>query len=187
MGKTYQDIIEANGLIKTTPIKGKEYAEVPQRIKAFRSLYPEGSIVTEIVKDENGEVTFKASVVIYDENGNARVIGTGTAREKEGSSFINTGSHVENAETSAVGRALGMCGYGIETSVASFEEVTNASTNNGRREEKRATEKQVEVIRSAYQNGDDLDRLLGHFNVGSIEELSVFEASTIIGKLKGER
>ena len=31
----------ANARIRTTDIKGKSYAEVPQRIKAFRSVFPE--------------------------------------------------------------------------------------------------------------------------------------------------
>ena len=43
---TYEDIQKANETIKTTDIKGKEYAEVNQRIKAFRMLYPQGVIET---------------------------------------------------------------------------------------------------------------------------------------------
>ena len=46
---TYEELVKANALIKTTDVKGKEYAEVPQRVKAFRSLYPGGSISTEIL------------------------------------------------------------------------------------------------------------------------------------------
>ena len=59
-----------------------------------------------------------------DENGS--ILGTGTAYEKEGSSFINKTSYIENCETSAVGRALGFAGFGIDTSIASAEEVMNA-------------------------------------------------------------
>ena len=122
---TYEQLAKANGTIKTTDIKGKEYAEVNQRIKVFRMLFPNGCIKTNILSLENGVVTMVAEV--YDEN--AKLIATGTAQEKETSSFINKTSFVENCETSAVGRALGMVGIGIETSVASFEEVTNAIAN----------------------------------------------------------
>lgn len=59
------------------------------------------------------------------------VLGTGTAYEKEGSTFINKTSYIENCETSAVGRALGMAGFGIDTSIASAEEVQNAIANQG--------------------------------------------------------
>lgn len=122
---TYEQIVKANELIKTTDVKGKEYAEVNQRIKAFRSLLPNGSIETEIISVENGVVIMKA--VVKNEEGN--IIGIGHAYEKENSTFINKTSYIENCETSAVGRALGMCGFGIETSIASYEEVTNAIKN----------------------------------------------------------
>ena len=122
---TYEQLAKANGTIKTTDIKGKEYAEVNQRIKVFRMLFPNGCIKTNILSLENGVVTMVAE--IYDENKN--LLATGTAQEKETSSFINKTSFIENCETSAVGRALGMVGIGIETSVASYEEVTNAIAN----------------------------------------------------------
>ena len=82
---TYEQIVKANELIKTTDVKGKEYAEVNQRIKAFRSLLPNGSIETEIISVENGVVIMKA--VVRNEEGN--VIGIGHAYEKENSTFIN--------------------------------------------------------------------------------------------------
>ena len=121
----YLDLAIANETIKTTDIKGKEYAEVNQRIKAFRMVYPQGTIETEMLSNENGICIFKA--VVSDEDGN--LLGTGTAYEKEDSSFINKTSYIENCETSAVGRALGMCGFGIDVSVASAEEVQNAINN----------------------------------------------------------
>lgn len=134
---TYDQIKAANGEIKTTPIKGKDYADVPERIKAFRKVYPTGAIETEMISNENGVCVFRAAVkapyLIDDEKGDFiikyTVLGTGTAYEKENSSFINKTSYIENCETSAVGRALGMAGFGIDTSVASYEEVQNAIAN----------------------------------------------------------
>lgn len=122
---TFEQIKKANESIKTTDIKGKDYAEVNQRIKAFRMCYPNGSISTEILFLADGIVTMKATVC----NEEGAILGTGTAQEKETSSFINKTSYIENCETSAVGRALGMCGFGIDTSVASYEEVQNAINN----------------------------------------------------------
>ena len=121
----YLDLAIANEQIKTTDIKGKEYAEVNQRIKAFRMIYPQGSIVTQMLSNENGICVFKATVGTDD----GVILGTGTAYEKEDSSFINKTSYIENCETSAVGRALGMAGFGIDVSVASAEEVANAMAN----------------------------------------------------------
>ncbi|MBT6994520.1 MAG: hypothetical protein HN952_06145 [Candidatus Cloacimonetes bacterium] len=107
--------------MKTINIKGKEYVEVHTRISEFRKLHEKGSIITEMVSNEGGVCVFKASVMI---EGVLRA--TGFAYEKEGSSFINKTSFIENCETSAIGRALGCFGIGIDTSVASFDEVANA-------------------------------------------------------------
>lgn len=128
MDITFKDIQKANEAIQTTDIKGKDYAEVNQRIKAFRMIYPTGFITTEMISNENGVCVFRA-IVGYVENLDRVVLGSGTAYEKEGSTFINKTSYIENAETSAVGRALGMAGFGIDTSIASYEEVANAMEN----------------------------------------------------------
>lgn len=97
---TYEQLQKANDAIRTTTIQTKEstkeYAEVNQRIKAFRMCYPEGSITTTIISHENGVVIFMATVSYEDEEGRTHVLGTGTAYEKEGSTFINKTSYIEN-------------------------------------------------------------------------------------------
>ena len=124
----FEDIQKANEAIVTTDVKGREYAEVNQRKKAFRMVYPTGFITTEMISNENGVCIFRASVG-YVDNLDRVILGTGTAYEKEGSTFINKTSYIENCETSACGRALGMAGFGIDVSVASAEEVLNAMEN----------------------------------------------------------
>lgn len=125
---TFEDIKNANSCIVTTNIKGKDYAEVNQRIKAYRMIYPSGTLRTVLEKNENGICIFRAYV--YDDTG--RILATGTAQEKEDSSFINETSYIENCETSALGRALGIAGFGIDTSIASAEEVANAIANQNK-------------------------------------------------------
>jgi galactitol-specific phosphotransferase system IIB component len=122
----FEDIKKVNETIITTDVKGKQYAEVNQRIKAFRMLYPTGTIETELVSIDDGMCIMRAKVYVMGEHGLRTLLGTGTAYEKENSSFINKTSYIENCETSAVGRALAMCGIGIDTSIASKEEVENA-------------------------------------------------------------
>jgi hypothetical protein len=119
---TYDELVRANQLIKPTDIKGKDYAEVNQRVKAFRSVFPTGEINTKIIRIEDGVCIMRATV----KNETGEVLATGTAYELENSTFINKTSYIENCETSAVGRALGFCGFGIDTSIASVEEVANA-------------------------------------------------------------
>lgn len=181
MNITYEAIKGANESIKTTDIKGKEYAEVNQRIKAFRMVYPMGAILTDMISNENGVCVFTATCGYYTEDGKLIVLGTGTAYEKESSSFINKTSYIENCETSAVGRALGMCGFGIDTSVASAEEVQNAINNQDA--EPKATPKQIEALKKAYV-GANLTKLLEANSITKIEDLSMAKASEIIGKLK---
>lgn len=120
--------------MKTVNIKGKSYVEVNQRILYFRDKYPEGKILTSIESMENGVCVVRAEV--YDKD---QLVSTGHAYEKEGSTFINKTSYLENCETSAIGRALGILGIGIDTSIASSEEVQNAiaqqdALNNAKKE-----------------------------------------------------
>lgn len=111
---------------KTGKKISKDYAEVNQRVKAFRYAHPLGFINSHVVSNEAGVCVFRAEVGYYNVNGVPVVLGTGTACEKESSSQINQTSYIENCETSAVGRALGMAGYGIDTSICSAEELQNA-------------------------------------------------------------
>lgn len=125
MSITYEDLVRANEGIKTVQIKGKDYAQVNDRVKAFRQICPSGTIETDIISMDNGIVTMKAVV----SDGDGKVLGTGLAQEKETSSFINKTSYIENCETSAVGRALGFIGIGVDGSMCSAEELVNAVTN----------------------------------------------------------
>lgn len=174
-----EEIKKANEDLKSTDIKGKGYIEVNQRIKAFRQVYPTGTISTDIISLENGVVMMKATVL--DEDG--KTLATGFAYEKESSSFINKTSFIENCETSAIGRALGFCGFGIDSSVASAEEVENAILNQGKheRQERKASPKQVEILRKIYQ-GENLDKLLKFNKISKIEDLSLQKASELISK-----
>ena len=113
---------EANKSLLSMDIKGKDYIPVNERIKAFRYIYPQGQIRTEIIGLADGICTMKAEA--YDEEG--RLLSTGHAQEKETSSFINKTSYIENCETSAVGRCLGNLGIGLDYGFASYEEVANA-------------------------------------------------------------
>ena len=173
---TYEDIKKANESIQTMDIRGKEYAEVHQRIKAFRMVYPEGTIETEMLSNENGVCIFKATVKNID-----IVLGVGHAYEKEGSSFINSTSYIEVCETSACGRALGMCGFGIDTSVASYEEVANAVKNQekGPVMPKKASEDSVKYI-LANATDNELKKVVEAYKINQLSELSEDQAQKTI-------
>lgn len=188
----YEDIKKANETIKTTNIKGKEYAEVNQRIKAFRMVYPEGFIDTNMISCENGVCIIRAEVGFF-EDGQTHILGAGTAYEKENSTFINKTSYIENCETSAVGRALGMAGFGIDVSVASAEEVINAINNQNDKkmvesvQAKPIDEIKIKIINDAVGKiitADQLKKTLAHYKVDSIAELNEAQACEVINRIK---
>lgn len=184
MNITYDQIAVANSIISTTRVQNKDYAEVNQRIKAFRLLYPQGFIQTHIESIEDGVCVMTAAVGYYDEDGGMVVLGTGTAYEKENSSFINKTSYIENCETSAVGRALGMAGIGIDISVASAEEVQNAILNQEADKEATKTEKQSLM---AMLKSMDLDykEVLGQVGWKEGDSLTKKQYVQVLANLRG--
>ena len=114
----------SNYKFKTTNIRGKQYVEVNERIKFFRQeeQYKNWSLITEFTVLDEAQCVCKASIVDADN----RIISVGHAHEVQGSSNINKTSYVENCEASAIGRALAMLGIGIDTSIASANEVSDA-------------------------------------------------------------
>lgn len=152
---TYDQITNVNKQLKTTPIKGKDYVEVNQRVNAFRQLMPNGRIDTNILHLDGGICVIKATV--YDDDGN--FLASGIAEEKESSSYINKTSYVENCETSAVGRALGFLGIGIDGSICSAEELTNAINNQSnahlKREQPTDWENHIKIYAEVLASNSD--------------------------------
>lgn len=138
----YEDISRVNSEISMIDLKGKDYAMVPERVTAFRKLYPEGFIRTEIISHDGTTVVMQA-VAGYYENGSPIILGSGLAQEVKGYGMVNKTSYIENCETSAVGRALGMIGLGINGGgICSAEELANAVT----------AQKQMKEIENSYCN-----------------------------------
>ena len=116
----------------TVKIHGKEYKTVALRIQEFREKHPDFTIQTELVEANDTLVVMKATISQGDQ-----VIATGYAEEVRTASKINRTSALENAETSAVGRALAFFGLG-GSEIASADEVANAisqQNNQGSNEE----------------------------------------------------
>ena len=104
-------------------IHGKAYETVALRVKKFREANPNFTLSTEILHRDTETVVMKATIL--DDKG--RVIATGHSEEKRAASTINKTSALENAETSAIGRALAAFGLG-GTEFATADEVANAIT-----------------------------------------------------------
>ena len=101
-------------------IHGKEYKTVALRVAEFRAAHPDYTIETELIEANDVLVIMKATI-----SSCGVVIATGYAEEVRAASKINSTSALENAESSAVGRALAFFGLG-GTEIASADEVANA-------------------------------------------------------------
>ena len=123
----------------TVKIHGKEYKTVALRIQEFREKHPDFTIQTELVEANDMLVIVKATIACA-----GQVIATGYAEEVRTASKINRTSALENAETSAVGRALAFFGLG-GSEIASADEVASAITQQ-----------------SSQASKDDMEKLIAH-------------------------
>lgn len=142
----------SNFKFKTTNIKGKEYVEVNQRVLFFRNeeQYSGWSMTSEILHLTDESCVIKATI----RNAEGAEIASGIAQEDKSSSYINKTSFVENCETSAWGRALGNLGIGIETSIASSNEVSMAIAKQSIPDERKPlTEALIASMKKAVKDG----------------------------------
>jgi len=86
-----------------------DYVPVQERITQFWTRFPEGRIETEHIGEIGDVVAFRA--LVYRASGDVKPAATGYAQETRGDGYVNKTSHVENCETSAIGRALANLGF----------------------------------------------------------------------------
>jgi len=113
--------------MKSVNIKGKEYITVNERLIYFRSQpnFKGWRISEDVVSLDEKEGLFKVTII----NPEGFEMAVAHAQEYRDSSYINKTSFVENGFTSALGRALGYLGIGINTAIASADEVETAINN----------------------------------------------------------
>jgi len=117
--------------LATIQIKGKEYTMVKDRILYFNEVCPNGCIETEILNDIHAESRFVINAIVTPDADYPSRKFTGKSQALiDPSSMINSVAALENAETSAVGRALAMMGIGIIESVASADELSKAKSQS---------------------------------------------------------
>lgn len=109
-------------------IHGKEYKTVALRVAEFRESYKDYKLITDIYSIDEDKVIVKAAVL--DPSGS--VVSVGHAEEFRRASKINSTSALENAETSAIGRALAFLHGSLAGSeIASADEVAGAISQQG--------------------------------------------------------
>lgn len=147
----------------TIVIHGKEYQTVALRVQMFREAHPDWSLTTSVMDRDAQCVVMQATIADTD----GRVLATGHAEEYRTSSQINKTSALENAETSAIGRALAALGLG-GTEFATANEVQNAIHQQG----------SEEVVREKVPGIHAIKQRLGKMMVAgdAATELDAFKA-----------
>lgn len=166
--------------LKTIKVQGgKEYAEVHTRVNYFRSQkkYENWGEECEVIAhaEDMSWILMKAIISYPD----GRIASVGHAFEKQDGSRINQRNHVENCETSAVGRALGLLGIGSDGSIASYEEVQNAIAN-----EEKDNQKPKHFILETENWAKALKYIEAQKNKKSLEEIVKVLEEQKYGELK---
>jgi len=111
--------------LPTVNIKGKEYTVVNERILYFNDTYPNGSIETQLVSPVDSKWIIVKATVLPDVTIPYRKF-SDYSQAVVGDGYINKMAALENACTSAVGRALGLMGIGVIDAMASVDELKKA-------------------------------------------------------------
>ena len=160
-------------------IHGKEYMTVAERITLLHKNEKNPfSILTELVSWENGIVIMKATLIIKVLNPEGDFLldrcFNGYAYESESASMINKTSALENAETSAIGRALASAGY-LGTEFCSADELANAITNQN-------TKKTYEKVSKTPKKQNDVQ---SPFPADNAPKYNINDDVITFGKHKG--
>jgi len=107
LNKTMEAVAELHKSHGVQQKGGKFYTQVVHRMEAFRRIHgTDFGIDTQILVNDGKRVVVKAIITDKDN----RTVGVGMAEEIRGQGLVNTTSALENAETSAIGRALASLG-----------------------------------------------------------------------------
>ena len=159
----------------------EDYEPVASRLARFWEKHPEGRVITKLITFEGDRVIVQAD--IYVDREDVRPIATDFSEELRGSNNVNKTSHIENACTSAIGRALADCDFASSTDwtkrpsreemqkVSRYGDVTITEPSN------LASEKQQNMIRAVCKS-------MGKVPPANLQGMSKREASAYIDTLK---
>ena len=187
------DIVSNNN--GTVNLKGKTYFTVARRVRDFRATHPIADgwgLSTSIIQCDESIIIFRAAIT--DPSG--REVANGFAEEKRSNRGVNSTSALENAETSAIGRALAAAGLGGDGEYSSADELVNALSQQRQPQPQRQAPAPIEGFRksveelgvswpdlvafAATQQWDDLStwsrdnlrKLFGDIKAGNIEGIT---------------
>jgi hypothetical protein len=160
----------------------EDYEPVASRLARFWEKHPEGRVITKLITFEGDRVIVQAD--IYVDREDDRPIATDFAEEIRGSNNVNKTSHIENAATSAIGRALSDADFASSTDWTkrpSREEMSKVQRMSGETRitepSNLASEKQQNMIRAVCKS-------MGRTVPASLQSMTKRDASNFIDSLK---
>lgn len=99
-------------------LKGKDYLLVAHRLQWFNETETNFRIETDFLLVNEDQTVARAIVTVFDKEGKEIKRASATKRETK----KDFSDHTEKAETSAVGRALAMLGYGTQFAISDLDE-----------------------------------------------------------------
>ena len=169
----------------------QDYVPVAERVDAFMAQFPDGSLQSEIVELTQSRVTVRAYA--YRAPTDPRPGIGHSSLDIPGSTPFTRGSEIENAETSAWGRAIAALGFEVKRGLASAEEVRNKqserSTGNRRGPAHDAVSYPAERPVSALaQRTPEEQELLGQLAaVPGMDKARAEQLADQVGVPKGQR
>lgn len=142
--------------MQTVKIQGKDYVEVKERVLYLAEAYPlKYSIQTKVKYYPNEKMWVAKATLTID-----GMVYTGHAQEIIGDGYINKTSALENAETSAVGRACAMAGIGVIGSIASADEIHKAQNRQAYLDDQPIKHTAKAQIKSTAERAKDFKKSL---------------------------